>query len=207
MAAPKSPYRKLTRMSRGIGLMTQLWLGPDHLLQVQSTGYTETYQRFYLRDIQALQVVHGDRRLYYGLTFAGIGLIASLIALAAEGEWPVFAIIWGVLLPLLLWNHLLGPGCRVVIITAVQQERIPSLSRLPKTRRVLTELKPLIEAAQSDLTQLKSSSSADAAGEGAPPVLASSEAGAEPPLVSSSAPTLPPARTEPPALPPPLPAP
>lgn len=207
MAAPKSPYRKLTRMSRGIGLMTQLWLGPDHLLQVQSTGYTETYQRFYLRDIQALQVVHGDRRLYYGLTFAGIGLIASLIALAAEGEWPVFAIIWGVLLPLLLWNHLLGPGCRVVIITAVQQERIPSLSRLPKTRRVLAELKPLIEAAQSDLTQLKSSSSADAAGEGAPPVLAASEAGAEPPLVSASAPTSPPARTEPPALPPPLPAP
>ena len=212
MAAPKSPYRKLTRMSRGIGLMTQLWLGPDHLLQVQSTGYTETYQRFYLRDIQALQVVHGDRRLYYGLTFAGIGLIASLIALAAEGEWPVFAIIWGVLLPLLLWNHLLGPGCRVVIITAVQQERIPSLSRLPKTRRVLTELKPLIEAAQSDLTQLKSSftpafMSASAAGEGAPPVLAASEAGAEPPLVSASAPTSPPARTEPPALPPPLPAP
>lgn len=212
MAAPKSPYRKLTRMSRGIGLMTQLWLGPDHLLQVQSTGYTETYQRFYLRDIQALQVVHGDRRLYYGLTFAGIGLIASLIALAAEGEWPVFAIIWGVLLPLLLWNHLLGPGCRVVIITAVQQERIPSLSRLPKTRRVLAELKPLIEAAQSDLTQLKSSFTpaavpAPAGADGAPPVLAASEAGAEPPLVSASAPTSPPARTEPPALPPPLPAP
>ena len=212
MAAPKSPYRKLTRMSRGIGLMTQLWLGPDHLLQVQSTGYTETYQRFYLRDIQALQVVHGDRRLYYGLTFAGIGLIASLIALAAEGEWPVFAIIWGVLLPLLLWNHLLGPGCRVVIITAVQQERIPSLSRLPKTRRVLAELKPLIEAAQSDLTQLKSSFTpaavpAPAGADGAPPLLESSGAGAEPPLVSASAPTLPPARTEPPALPPPLPAP
>lgn len=213
MAAPKSPYRKLTRMSRGVGLMTQLWLGPDHLLQVQSTGYTETYQRFYLRDIQALQVVHGDRRLYYGLTFAGIGLIASLIGLAAEGEWPVYAIIWGVLLPLLLWNQLLGPGCRVVVITAVQQERLPSLSRLPKTRRVLAELKPLIEAAQSDLTQLKSSSSVSAAvpaplaSDGAPPLLEPSAAGAEPPLVSAPAPTSPLARTEPPALPPPLPAP
>lgn len=214
MAAPKSPYRKLTRMSRSIGLMTQLWLGPDHLLQVQSTGYTETYQRFYFRDIQALQVVHGDRRLYYGLTFAGIGLIASLIALAAEGEWPVFAIIWGVLLPLLLWNHFLGAGCRVVVVTAVQQERFPSLSRLPKTRRVLAELKPLIEAAQSDLTSPKVAAAtvpaATAPVDVAPPLLDPMLATGQPPSLDAppvvAAPLASSARPEPPALPPSLPA-
>ena len=56
-----------------------------------------------------------------------------------------------VAVPFFIWNHLLGEGCRVVMVTAVQQEKVPSLSRLPKTRRVLAELKGLIEAAQADL--------------------------------------------------------
>jgi len=50
--------------------------------------------------------------------------------------------------PFLIWNHLLGTGCKVVVVSAVQQAVFSSLCRLPKTRRVLDELKPLIEAAQ-----------------------------------------------------------
>lgn len=29
-----------------------LWAGPDHLLLVMSTGVSETYRRFYYRDIR-----------------------------------------------------------------------------------------------------------------------------------------------------------
>lgn len=167
MAAPtpKLPpaYRKLTRMHRGIGAMSQLWLGGDHLLQVMSTGYTESYRRFYLRDIQSLLIVHTARRTYLAVTLSVLVLIVALILNSAGGGLAGFAILAGVFFPFFLWNHLLGAGCRVVIITAVQQENVPSLSRLPKTRRILRELKPLIETAQADLVSA-SPAAADGAG-------------------------------------------
>ena len=144
-------YRKLTRLHRGIGLMSHLWLGDDHLLHVTSTGYTESYRRCYLREIQTMLIVHTARRTYLALTLAVLMLIVMLIIRSADGGWVAYAMMTAIFLPLLLWNHLLGTGCRVVIITAVQQEKVSSLSRLPRTRRIIAQLKPLIEAAQSDL--------------------------------------------------------
>ena len=131
--------------------MTQLWLGSDHLLHVTSTGYTENYRRCYLRDIQTMLIVHTSSRTYIALTLFALAAIPAII-LTANGGGPMgYGIVVAVALPFFIWNHLLGEGCRVVVVTAVQQEKVPSLSRLPKTRRVLAELKVLIEAAQADL--------------------------------------------------------
>lgn len=153
MAASLPPplYRKLTRMHRGVGVMTQLWLGGDHLLHVSSTGYTESYRRCYLRDIQSMLIVHTGRRTYTALTLLVLMAIVGVILRANNSGTGGYGLLAGVFLPLLVWNHLLGAGCRVVIVTAVQQERVPSFSRLPKTRRIIAGLKPLIEAAQADL--------------------------------------------------------
>ena len=150
---PRNPptYRKLTRVHRGIGLMTQLWLGRDHLLHVTSTGYTESYRRFYLRDIQTLLIVHTARRTYFAVTLVVLLMVVGAIVHAAGGGWLGLGITAGLVSPLFVWNHLLGAGCRVVLFSAVQQENVPSLSRLPKTRRVLGELTWLIEAAQANL--------------------------------------------------------
>lgn len=150
---PLSPvYRKLTRLHRGLGTMTQLWVGGDHLLHVQSTGYSENYRRFYLRDIQSLLIVHTATRTYVAVALAVLLLITFLIARGVTDGSPAgYAIMTAVFIPFFLWNHLLGPGCRVVIVTAVQQENVRALSRLPKTHRVLAELGPRIAAAQADL--------------------------------------------------------
>ncbi len=149
--APVPAYRKLTRMHRTLGAMSQLWLGPDHLLHVQSTGYTESYRRFYLRDIQCMLVVHTGRRTYLAITLAAIALIIVAFMTQMGAGVVGFSILAAIFLPLFLWNHWLGPGCRVVVVTAVQQENVASLCRLPKTRRVLGEVRTLIEAAQADL--------------------------------------------------------
>jgi hypothetical protein len=144
-------YRKLTRMHSGLGMRTQLWLGPDHLLHIHSTGYTESYRRFYLRDIQSLLIVHTARRTYLAVALAALLLIVFL-TMRSAGSGPVgYAIASGLFFPFFLWNHLRGAGCRVVIVTAVQQENVRAFSRLPKTHRTLAELRPLIEAAQADL--------------------------------------------------------
>ena len=151
VSSPAAAYRKLTPMHRGLGAMTQLWLGSDHLLHLQSTGYSESYRRFYLRDIQCLVMVHTARRTYLAAALAVL-LLGIVIILVTADAGPVgYAVMAGVFLPFFLWNHLLGAGCRVVVVTAVQQENVTALSRLPKTRRILAELKPRIEAAQADL--------------------------------------------------------
>ena len=150
-STPPPVYRKLTRMHRGVGVLTQLWLGRDHLLHVMSTGYTETYRRFYLRDIQSILIVHTARRTYLALALTGPVMIGLAILVSAGAGPAGYGILAAAFLPFFLWNHLLGAGCRVVIITAVQQEKVPALSRLPKTRRILAELRPRIEAAQADL--------------------------------------------------------
>jgi hypothetical protein len=148
LPTPAPAYRKLTRLKRGLGVLTQLWLGADHLLYVNSNGYTETYRRFYFRDIQSLLIVHTARRTYYATALLVVLLFLVMIVNVNGGGIPAFMVIVGIFAALLAWNHLLGAGCRVVIVTAVQQENIRCLSRLPKTRRVLREIQPLIEAAQ-----------------------------------------------------------
>lgn len=186
-AIPTPPplYRKLTRLHRGVGLMSRLWLGGDHLLHVTSTGYTESYRRCYLRDIQSILIVHTAHRTSVGIVLAVLALIVAVILRSTGSGIGAYGILAAVFLPFFVWNHLLGPGCRVVVITSTQQEKIPSLSRLPKTRRVMAELKPLVEAAQADLSSVPAGAVAAEAPVAAP---------------ETNAPRLPP------PLPPPLPS-
>lgn len=155
MATPENPvaYRKLTGWKRGLGTLTQLWVGPDHLLHIHSTGYTESYRRFYFRDIQSMLIVHTNRRLIINCV---LGFILALVLLIvnADGFSPLgFTLAAVPFTALFLWNNLLGAGCRVVMISAVQQENIPSLCRVPKTRRILNQLVQMIRAAQADLVE------------------------------------------------------
>ncbi len=175
-------YRKLTPMKRGLGALSQLCLAPDHLLHISSTGYSETYRRFFLRDIQALLIVHTARRVLYASAIVIVGLIALMIVHNLDGGPTGMSIVGGIAIALLVWNHLRGGGCRVVVITAVQQENIDALCRLPRTHKVLAELRPLIEAAQADLAVA-----------GAEPASVSADAGLSTPPI-------------PPPLPPPLPS-
>ena len=46
------------------------WPGKDHLLCVDTSGYTETYQRFYFRDIQTVILMASNRR---GMLELGVG--------------------------------------------------------------------------------------------------------------------------------------
>ena len=81
---PEKEYQRLTRArSRsafGVVSMSRssLWLGKDHLLCVDSSGYTETYKRFYFRDIQAVTLVATKRRDIWN----GVLVVPIVICLA-----------------------------------------------------------------------------------------------------------------------------
>ena len=149
-------YQRLTRtrarsmfaiafVSRG-----SLWLAADHLLYVESSGYTEKYKRFYFRDIQSftLQKTGEGAAVNFVLSIP-IFLFAVGGLLAQDSGLKIFLfILAGLFGVFLLVNLLLGATCRCYLRTAVQMEQLPSLARVRKAHKIFARLHPLIAAAQ-----------------------------------------------------------
>jgi len=153
-------YHRLTRAkSRSMfGFVatsrSSLWVGRDHLLQIDTTGYTETYKRFYFRDIQALVLCKTDTWLFHAVVFAALASLFGLIAFFGGNPiaaW-IFGSVAGVFALCLLFDLVAGPTSRSYLRTAVQKEMLVSLNRLRRTRRVFERLRPLITTAQGELT-------------------------------------------------------
>ena len=147
MAKPAPIYRKLPGVGRSLIQYVRLYEGPDHLLQVYSTGYSETYRRFYYRDIQALTIVRSNAWLIWLSVW---GVLMGLFVVIAWGDklpwlWPVS----GVFALFLLLSLIAGPGCVCTIQTPVQTERLPSLHRVWRLHAFLARVQPLIAAAQT----------------------------------------------------------
>jgi hypothetical protein len=153
MAKAPKVYTRLTRSPVSIGSYKSLWLAADHLMQVDSNGYSESYQRFQYTDIQGFFIRGSDRRLYWNLFWGVIALISGLffIGLARSGDLGVSVVFLAIATVFLIWNNALGPSCRVFLVTRVQTAAIGSLVRRRKARKILGRLQPLIEAAQSGL--------------------------------------------------------
>lgn len=149
-----SPYKRLPGLGQQLATHTRLYLGPDHLLQVSTAAFTERYKRFYFRDIQAILLVRTQTWIWWNAGFGGVGALALFIAVLAEDAvaiW-IFAVLGGLLLAGALVSALRGPSCHCYIRTAVQTERLPSLNRVGRADKVLTTLKPLIDAVQGSMS-------------------------------------------------------
>ena len=149
MGKKSNIYRRLPGRGGQLVFNVILYQGPDHLLQVLSTGFNETYKRFYYRDIQAITL----RKTHLGKVWNGVwGVLAALLALAAYfaggAAAVVFGILAGVFLVLLGINLVFGPTVTSHLRTAVQVEKLPSLGRLRSARSTLRILNPLIASAQ-----------------------------------------------------------
>jgi hypothetical protein len=163
---PETQYRRLTwphRRKSGLVAVTNirssLWLGNDHLLAIDSNGYSESYKRFYFQDIQAITTRLTQRWIIWNwvlgplLVFCLAGwsydlLLVHNMDLAGIIVGVACTLLFGV--PLLI-NNLLGPTCACTLRTAVQTDQLPSLCRLRKTRRILDLLRPLVAQAQGQL--------------------------------------------------------
>jgi hypothetical protein len=150
-------YRRLTRARPRSAFAvftsgrTSLWLGKDHLLCIDSNGYTESYKRFYFRDIQAIMVRKTVRWKYYSLVLGVLAGLFALFALLGRSEVVALAVlgsIAGLFALALLLTLAGGATCVCHLRTAVHTEELPSLDRLRKARRTLERLRPLIAAAQ-----------------------------------------------------------
>ena len=131
----------------------RLWLGSDHLLSSDSTGYTEEYRRFYFRDLQAIILRRTDRGRNWT---AGLAFLTICFALAGYALGPVgAAVLWSLAALLLLSlaiNAARGPTCTCHLQTAVQFEELPALGRVRAARKALAQLRAVIEETQGVLS-------------------------------------------------------
>lgn len=168
---PEKEYQRLTRarsrsaISIAFTSRSSLWLGKDHLLCVDSGGYTETYKRFYFRDIQVISIERTDRHHWWSAILGSLAFIFFIIALGVApgnpfAQWSDGAIAGVTFLStvilfcilLLLINLLSGPACKCFLRTAVQIEELPSLNRVRRARKGLERLRPFLIAVQGELT-------------------------------------------------------
>lgn len=149
-------YKRLAGSRRGFGKWHTLWLGDDHLLSVESTGYSEEYKRYYLKDIQAIISCRSTGgKVWNGIlgTIVAISLLAG-IGGYENGPTPVSVfsgIFGGVFLLLLLWNLFRGPTCRCHIRTPVGIDKLPALDRLRSVKKAMEKVRPLIGQLQGEV--------------------------------------------------------
>jgi hypothetical protein len=168
---PAKEYQRLTRarsrseFALAFVSRSSLWLGKDHLLCVATSGYTETYKRFYFRDIQTISLQRTERHLWWSAVFGFLAFIFFVFAVAsvpkiAPAQWTggqmaggiFLGSVTGLFILLLVINLFYGPACKCFLRTAVQIEELPSLNRLRRAHKALARLRPLIVAAQGELT-------------------------------------------------------
>jgi hypothetical protein len=179
MAAKEKDYIRLPgagsrwAWSSLTGGWSRLWLGKDHLLMVNSTGYAEEYKRFFFRDIQFITLRQTGPGVGWIATFATFAVLFLALALAVGDVGTiVFGSVAGVFALMLAVHLARGPMAVCQLRTAVQTEHLPSLCRVRRALAVLDRIRPLIVAAQGELKSTEA--------QPAPPVvLAESEPVAE----------------------------
>lgn len=135
------------------GKKVQLWLGDDHLLVVDSNGYTEDYKRFYFKDIQGIswrKTVEG-KAINFVLALPMVVFGAFGVSSNTVNDGLFFYIVTGIFLVLLIINLVRGPTCEAELFTAVQTEKLVSLNRIKTMRKFLGRVQPLVIAAQGEL--------------------------------------------------------
>ena len=146
-------YKKLPGKGTNFIERITLYLAPDHLLYVSGTGFSESYRRFYFRDIHAVTV----RKTVNGLlsnVLCGTLLFFCLVGALSTGgavDWIGWGIPASLCATVLLINVLRGPTCVCDIHTAVQSRRLYSVNRLRRAARFLGVLRPLLLAAQGQV--------------------------------------------------------
>jgi len=149
-----NPYHRLTGRRRTLLGYSQLWLGDDHILLVQSTRFAEDYRRFALTDIQAISVTDLPSRLFQQVAMAAAALAWTLSALAVNFILAKFflAFTGSLALAYAVIDLARGDRCRCYLHTAVSKELLATVSRSRTAQVFLARVRPAIEAAQGRVT-------------------------------------------------------
>ncbi len=156
MAPATARYKRLPGTKRGLFHGASLWLAEDHLLAVNNWRFSETYKRYYYRDIHALIVTKKPRWVVPvpWLILMCVAGFAALIFAVARAGLALEITSYGTLL-LVLWLVVtaLTRSCVCRIQTAVSCDALPSLYRLRAANKALAILEKVLEGVQGALPE------------------------------------------------------
>ena len=142
-------YRKFPGSS-GMLLKTKLWLGPDHVLRVRRSLFSEEYRRYYFRDIQAIVLIEKDSLALYFYVLAGmVALGAGLLLYNRHPAWAAVTGLLSAFVAMLGWQN---QDCICALKTAVSNDVLRPLGRLRYARPAIALLREAVEAAQGAWT-------------------------------------------------------
>jgi hypothetical protein len=157
----RAGYRRLpgwgprrTGLFAGFGSRCRLYLGEDHVLSVDNHLFSEDYKRFYFTDIQAVitrktrrWIVEGAVVVLAAACMTGCSLL--LLPRPLGSFWMGLSI---TLLIYLIYHLARGSSCACHIVTAVQEDLLPTVNRLRISRKVIPLLKSAVERAQGSVS-------------------------------------------------------
>ncbi len=154
----KSNYAPIKGLGTGfgslqIGVRVRLYAGPDHLLLVQNTGYSEEYKRVFFRDIRYIAVRKTNGQIYAGILSGLLFLGVFLLNLTPMYWWLADLLS----LPFLIWffmNWLQGQACICQINTEVQILDLPTPRRMNKVPILVAFLRDKTTTAPPDVSQV-----------------------------------------------------
>lgn len=150
-----------------------LWLADDHVLSITNHFFTESYKRFYFKDIRSIVIEKTKRQSIFLLIFGLLFLFWVLFAvswvwnyydyiqaidvryrfsyyntyLAWRAGFSV-AVGLSLFIPFLI-NLIRGPTCRTFIETMAHREKIPALGRTRKALEAFSVLSRVVSLAQN----------------------------------------------------------
>jgi hypothetical protein len=126
-------------------------MGQDHLLHIATGIFVEEYKRFYFRDIQSLTIHQSRSGTVANIVLAVLGVGFGALTVAFNDLGRIIAgIITLALVINLMGNFMRGPACVCYIQTAVQKQRLRSISRVKKAQKIMDFLKPTILGSQQE---------------------------------------------------------
>jgi hypothetical protein len=146
----RDTYRRLPGAKRGPLRKATLWLAGDHLLAVDSRRFSETYKRYYFKDIQAIMVRQKSSAESQTIDLGAMIILGILALVAWRLESRFAAGVAGLVLLGYVIHKSLGPQCVCHLITAVSRDKLPSLNRTRTAARALGIIQPLVEQAQRE---------------------------------------------------------
>jgi len=143
------PYKRLPGRGSGALNLATLWEGDDHLLLVESHRVSESYKRFFYRDIQAIIVCQTKTGHIIMIVLAVLTLLFAIPAFFVAPEGAIaLGIAAGFFLLLTAISFFAGPTCRCTLRTAVQTQPLTSLGRIRNARKALARIQTQIAAVQ-----------------------------------------------------------
>ena len=126
-------------------------MGQDHLLHIATGIFVEEYKRFYFRDIQSLTIHQSRSGTVANIVLAVLGVGFGALSVAFNDlERIIAGIITLSLVIILAGNFIRGPACVCYIQTAVQKQKLRSISRIKKAQKIMDSLKPTILGSQQE---------------------------------------------------------